>query len=383
MLKIFQYFKGDKVIWATVLLLSMFSVLAVYSSTGTLAYLYQSGNTEYYLFKQIGILVLGIGLMYLAHLVKYTYYSRLSQIGLAIVIPMLVYTLFFGISYNEAPRWIVLPIINLTFQTSDVGKIILIIYVARLLSKKQESIKDLKSSFIPVILPIIIVCGLILPANFSTAAILFFTCLVLLFIGRINMKYIGILIATGIVFLSIFILVVMNSKNKLRVETWKNRIENFIEGSEDNYQVEQSKIAIARGGITGKLPGKSMQRNFLPSPYADFIYAIIIEEYGLIGGMVVLMLYLIILYRGVRMVNKSPGTFGALLAIGISFSLVFQAIINMAVAVNLLPVTGQPLPLISMGGSSIWFTSISIGIILSISREIESNEEHENQFINA
>ncbi|MFC2100191.1 FtsW/RodA/SpoVE family cell cycle protein [Bacteroidota bacterium] len=380
MLRIFKIIQGDKAIWTVVIILSIFSVLAVYSSTGTLAYKYQSGNTEYYLFKHLGILIMGLISMYLAHLIKYTYYAKIAQIGIILVIPLLFYTLFFGTSLNEATRWIILPIINLTIQTSDIGKLILLMYVARLLSKKQDEIKDLKSAFIPIILPILIVCGLILPANFSTAAILFVTSLILLFIGRIKIKYILAIIGIGIVFLSLFILIIVySSNNKGRITTWENRIESYINGdSESNYQTEQAKIAIARGGIIGKFPGKSTQRNFLPHPYSDFIFAIIIEEYGLLGGMVIVLMYLIILYRGVQIVKQCPGTFGAFLTIGVCISLVFQAFVNMAVAVNLLPVTGQPLPLVSMGGTSIWFTSLSIGIMLSVSKGI-MKEKPENQ----
>jgi len=377
---IFNIIKGDKAIWTVVIILSIFSVLAVYSSTGTLAYKYQSGNTEYYLFKHLGILIMGLLSMYIAHLIKYTYYAKIAQVGIILVIPLLFYTLFFGTSLNEAPRWIILPIINLTIQTSDIGKLLLIMYVARLLSKKQDDIKDLKSTFFPIIFFILIVCGLILPANFSTAAILFMTSLILLFIGRIKIKYILAIIGIGAVFLSLFVLIIhYSSKNKGRVTTWENRIENYVSGdSESNYQAEQSKIAIARGGIIGKFPGKSTQRNFLPHPYSDFIFAIIIEEYGLIGGIIIVLMYLIILYRGVQIVKQSPGTFGAFLTIGVCISLVFQAFVNMAVAVNLLPVTGQPLPLISMGGTSIWFTSLALGIMLSVSKEI-TKEQTENK----
>lgn len=366
--------KGDKVIWAVVVLLSVLSLLAVYSSTGTLAYRYQSGNTEYYMIKHFLILVFGFALMYVAHLIKYTYYSRIFQIALFIAIPLLILTLFIGLNLNEAKRVLQLPF-NLTFQTSDLAKLTLIMYLARLLSKKQDTIKDFKSAFIPLMLPILIVCGLILPANFSTAALLFVTCLVLMFIGRVNMTYIFSLIGIGLVVLTIFVLVLYNmpGEKQGRMWTWKNRIENFIDkDSKDNYQVQQSKIAIVKGGLLGKGPGNSTQRNFLPHPYSDFIFAIIIEEYGLIGAVIVVLLYLILFYRAVRIVSRIPQNFGAFLTIGVSFNLVFQAMINMAVAVNLLPVTGQPLPLVSMGGTSIWFTSLSIGIILSVSREISN-----------
>jgi len=376
---IFKYIKGDKVIWIVVIILSIFSVLAVYSSTGTLAYKKQAGNTEYYLLKHATILILGFVLMYFTHRIKYTYISRISQIALYIAILLLAYTLFKGTNLNEAKRWLTLPIINLTFQSSDFAKLVLIIYIARLLSIKQEKIKDFKSAFVPIMLPILIICVLILPANFSTAAILFTTSLIIMFVGRVNLKYIFYLIGISIVSLAIFILILMSFPNN-RVGVWGDRLENFYKGgSEENYQVEQAKIAIATGGIFGKKPGRSTQRNFLPSPYSDFIYAIIIEEYGLLGGIIVILLYMILLYRGVRIVIKTPGDFGAFMAIGITFSLVFQAMINMAVAVNLFPVTGQTLPFISMGGTSLWFSSISIGIVLSVSRGIEeSKKEKQN-----
>lgn len=368
---------GDRIIWAVVILLTFFSILAVYSSTTTLAYKVMHGNTEFYLMKHLGILLFAFILMYIAHKINYVYYSRLSQVALFISVPLLLYTLLFGISINDASRWTTLPGVNLTFQSSDVAKLALIMFLARLLAKRQENIKDLKTGFLPVILPVLVVCALILPANFSTAAMLFVTSVVLMFIGRAPLKYIMALIGIGVVFLSIFVTILLVSpKVEGRVGVWQDRIEHFGSGnSEDNFQVEQAKIAIARGGILGKFPGNSIQKNFLPNPFNDFIYAIIIEEYGLWGGILILLLYLILLYRGIMILKKSPKNFGALLAIGVTFSLVFQAFINIAVAVNLVPVTGQPLPLVSMGGTSIWFTSIAIGIILSVSRDIENNPE--------
>ncbi|MFW5707366.1 MAG: FtsW/RodA/SpoVE family cell cycle protein [Bacteroidota bacterium] len=370
--------QGDKVIWFVVAALSLISLLAVYSSTGTLAYRFQSGNTEYYLIKHFVILVLGLLLMFVAHKIKYTYYSRLSQLALFLAVPLLLLTFLMGTSINEANRWLTLPVINITFQSSDFAKLALIMYVARMLTKKQEQIKDFRNAFLPVVLPVLIVCGLILPANLSTAMILFATTVVLMFIGRISMKYIFAMISIGVVFLSIFLIFLLNSPQTGRLYTWKGRIERFIDRENaDTYQSDQAKIAIATGGVTGKMPGNSVQRNFLPQAYSDFIYAIIIEEYGLIGGFIVLMLYMILLFRGVRIAHRSPGTFGAFLAAGLTFSLVFQAMINMAVTVDLLPVTGQPLPLLSMGGTSLWFTSLAIGIILSVSRKVEETQQQE------
>ncbi len=371
-----SYFKGDRTIWLVVILLSVLSILAVYSSTGTLAYKYQSGNTEYYLFKHTIILVFGFGLMYFSHLIKYTFYARISKIAIFITIPLLILTLLSGTNLNEASRWLTLPIVNLSFQTSDLAKLSLILFVARTLSKNQENIKDFKSAFLPVMLPVVIVCALILPANFSTAAVLFATCLVLMFIGRINMKYIFSLIGIGVAAFGLFILLAYLTGYTGRIKTWEARIEHFIKGDgEGNYQVEQAKIAIATGGIIGKGPGNSSQRNFLPHPYSDFIYAIIIEEYGLLGGALVVVLYLLLFYRSIQIVRKTQRAFAALVTIGCAFSLCFQAMINMAVAVNIFPVTGQPLPMLSMGGTSIWFTSLALGVILSVSAEIENEQQ--------
>jgi cell division protein FtsW len=365
--------KGDKVIWAIVFLLSLVSFLAVYSSTGTLAYKYQGGNTEYYMLRHGLFLFLGLVLMWMAHMIKYTYYSRLFQIALYIAVPLLFITLFFGLNLNEAKRVLPLPF-GLTFQTSDLAKVTLIVYLARMLTKKQDQIHDFKSAFIPIIIPVLLVTGLIFWENFSTAAILFTTSLVLIFIGRVKFAYIAGMLGIGLIAaaIGIGILYALPDGQQGRLGTWQTRITDFVDKSDgDNYQVEQAKIAIATGGIVGKMPGNSTQRNFLPHPYSDFIFAIIIEEYGLIGGVVIVLLYLTLLFRAVVIVTKAPGTFGSFLVIGVAFSLVFQAMINMGVAVDLLPTTGQPLPLVSMGGTSLWFTSLSIGIILSVSKEID------------
>ena len=380
-----KYLKGDKGIWVVVLLLSILSLLAVYSSIVTLAYKYKDGDTFYYLFKHAIILVVGLGLMILAHKLKFKYYSRISQIALFLSVPLLLLTLITGANVNEASRWLVIPVINQTFQTSDLAKLALIMYLARFLSKHQDQIKDFKQAFLPIIVPVMLVCGLILPANFSTAAMLFVTSLIVMFIGRINIKYILSLVGIGVGTMLILLLIGKSNPDLLpRMGTWAKRIETFQGGgSKDaNYQAEQAKIAIATGGPIGKGPGGSTQRNFLPHPYSDFIYAIIIEEYGTIGGIIVIFLYLILFFRGIRIASKAENTFGSLLAIGLSFSLVFQALINMAVAVNLFPVTGQPLPLVSMGGTSIWFTCLAIGIILSVSRENEKPEKEIKSVVN-
>ncbi len=387
MSKILGNIRGDKVIWAVVILLSVFSLLTVYSSTGTLAYKYQSGNTEYYMLKHLIILLFGFLIMYLTHLIKFTYFSRIFQIALYIAVPLLVLTLFVGLDLNEAKRVLPLPF-HLTFQTSDLAKLTLIMYLARLLSKKQDSIKDFKSAFVPMMIPVLIICGLILPANFSTAAMLFATSLVIMFIGRVSIKYIFSLIGIGVVSFTLLLLLASVYPDLLpRANTWGARLTAFTDkdniDSDKNYQVEQAKIAIASGGVLGKFPGNSTQRNFLPHPYSDFIFAIFVEEYGLLGGAFLVLLYLILLFRVVRIVTKIPRNFGAFMTMGVGFSLVFQAMINMAVAVNLIPVTGQPLPLISMGGTSIWFTSIALGIILSVSKEIDTKPENIEDYVAA
>lgn len=374
--QILSKIKGDKVIWVVIITLSIFSMMAVYSSTGALAYRKQAGNTEYYLIRHFAIMVFGLSFTYVCHLLKYTFYAKFAKILMIASIPMLLYTLTSGSEINEASRWMVIPIINISFQTSDFAKLATVIFLAFYLTKNQETITDFKTGFIKVFYWIIPVIALILPANFSTAALLGITCMVMLFVGRA--KILDLAKITGVIVLLfvLFVTIVMNSPNTGRVGTWKNRIDNFVSESntEANYQADQSKIAIASGYPVGKGPGNSTQRNFLPHPYSDFIFAIIIEEFGFLGGFLIVILYLILLFRGIRIAIKSPGSFGAFLSIGISFIIVLQAMVNMAVAVNLIPVTGQPLPLVSMGGTSLWFTSISLGILLSVSKEIENED---------
>ncbi len=367
--------KGDRVIWGIVIILTLISLLVVYSSTGSLAYKY-SKSTESYLFKQFAFIILGILLIYFAHRVNYTIYARVAKILFLISIPLMIYTLMFGSRLNSANRWITLPVINMTMQTSDLAKLALIMYTARTLSKKQQIIKDFDKAFIPLILPIIVVCLLIVPANLSTAAVLFATCLILMFIGRVSLKHISLTVACGIAAFLVFIGIATLTSFKTRLDTWISRVEKFTERDKEvDYQTSNAFVAIANGGLIRLAPGKSIQRNFLPQPYSDYIYAIIIEEYGLLGGIIVLSLYLWFLYRCILIFIKSPGAFGALLAVGLSLSLVIQAIMNMSVTVGLLPVTGLPLPLVSMGGTSLLFTSFAIGIILSISRQIETQKE--------
>lgn len=385
--------KGDKVIWALVVVLALASLLVVYSSTGLLAYKYNKGNTEVYLFKQIAFIAVGMAVIYFSHRVNYTLYSRVARILFLLSIPLLIYTLFFGVKLNEGSRWIRLPIINLTFQTSDLAKLALFMYIGRLLSKKQEVIKDFRKGFLPIMIPVGIICLLIAPANLSTALLIGATSMLLMFIGRVRTKHllatIGIA-AIPVVFLFITAVVYYDKEegrskdlpallNSGRTPTWIKRVQNFIYDSkqvdkDENYQINQSKIAIAKGGLLGLGPGNSEQRNFLPHPYSDFIFAIIIEEYGLVGGAFIMFVYLVFLFRSIRIFRKCPYAFGAFLALGLSFTLVIQALINMAVAVNLFPVTGVTLPLVSMGGSSFLFTCLSIGIILSVARNVEQLE---------
>ncbi|MBL7894561.1 MAG: FtsW/RodA/SpoVE family cell cycle protein [Bacteroidia bacterium] len=352
------------------LLLSLISILVVYSAIVTLAHKFKQGNTEYYLFKHMVIITLGFGLTYVFHKIKYTVFSKVAQIGFILSIPLLLYTLLRGVSAGEASRWLEIPGIGLTFQTSDIAKLMLLMYVARVLTTKQEELGDFKSLFKYLLIPIGLVCALILPANFSTAALLFVNCLFLMFVGRVKIRFLLYILGFCIAFALLLGVVIYQFPNAIpRGATWKARIENFSKGdSKSNYQSEQAKIAIATGGVIGKGPGNSTQRAFLPQASSDFIYAIIIEEYGLLIGFVMLFLYMIFLFRGIRIMRDTEKTFGGYLASGLAFSLVFQALINMAVAVNLFPVTGQPLPLVSMGGTSIWFTCIAIGIILSVSR---------------
>jgi len=375
-----KYFKGDRVIWGVIFALSMFSLLAVYSSTGTLAYKYQGGNTAYYIIKHFVLLMVGLGIIYITHLIPYKFYSRLSQLFLYLAIFLLAITLIMGTSLNQATRWLTLPGLGLTIQTSDFAKLALIMYIARILSLRQHKIDDFNGIVVSLIIPVVAVCGLIMPANLSTAVILFATSFILMFIGRVKMRYLMLVAGIGIFIITLLIASIVFTGSQGRVGTWQNRIESFVSGdSEDNYQVEQSKIAIATGGFLGKGPGNSTQRNFLPHPYSDFIYAIIIEEYGFLGGLIILILYLFLLYRAGVIVRKSNRTFAAFLAIGLTISLIFQAIINMGVAVHLFPVTGQTLPLVSMGGSSILFTGVAFGIILSVSRGVEKSLELETE----
>lgn len=378
---VFNHIKGDKVIWIIVLLLSVVSVLAVYSSVITLAYRSRSGDATYFLVKHIIILLFGFLLIYVTHNIKYTYYSRIFQVALIISVPLLLFTLIKGVNEGSASRWLQIPGLGLTFQTSDFAKLALIVYVARMVTLMQDDRGNLKRGLTYITLPILLICGLIFPSNISTAGLLFINCIFILFIGRAGAKLIfstlGVAVAGGLLFiLIVFAFPHINN----RIATAKSRIESFTKGDKSsNYQADQAMIAIATGGTFGKGPGNSIEKNILPQASSDFIYAILVEEYGFVMALVMVFFYLALLFRGVRIATRNPKTFGSLLTMGLTLSLVMQAMVNMCVAIHLLPVTGQPLPLVSMGGTSIWFSSIAIGVILSVSREIEPGTETEKQ----
>lgn len=387
-----QRTKGDRVIWSIVIILTLASLLLVYSSTGSLAYR-MSKSTESYLFKQFAFIILGIIIIYWAHRINYTIYSKVAKVLFLISIPLLLYTLFFGVQLNEGSRWIKLPVINMTFQTSDLAKLALFMYMSRMLSRKQKMIKDFRKGFLPIIIPVAIICLLIAPANLSTAILIGGTSILLMFIGRISTKHILSTIGIAMIPVALLFAVAVSTYDKEagepkklpailasgRIPTWISRIQTFVyskkeDDNEKMYQINQAKIAIANGGLLGLGPGNSQARNFLPHSYSDFIYAIIIEEYGLIGGAAMIFIYLLFLYRCIRIYRKCPYAFGAFLALALSFMLVIQAMANMAVNVNLFPNTGVTLPLVSMGGSSFLFTCLSIGIILSVARNVEQQE---------
>ncbi len=359
--------QGDRVIWAVVFALSLISILVVYSSIGTLAYK-RSSSPESYLIKHTFMVFLGLAAMWFAHKIDYRYYSKISRLALWVSVPLLIYTFTNGTTINDAARWITLPIINTSFQPSDFASLALIINLASMLSKKQQNIDDIKESLIPMLIWCGVICGLIALTNLSTAMLLFATCMLVMFIGRVPVKYLAMLVLVGLLAGAVAL------KFGVRGETAKNRIMSFVNGTELPFQAKHGMIAVATGGIFGKGPGNSEQRNILPHPYSDFVYAIVIEEYGLIGGVVVLVLYLVLLHRGMKAAYNSERAFGGLLSAGLSFDLVCQAMVNMGVVVGLGPITGQPLPLISMGGTAMVFTGLSVGIILSVSR----GEQEEN-----
>jgi cell division protein FtsW len=375
--------KGDKVIWSFVALLALFSFMPVFSASSNLAYLgHGTGNTLGYLVKHLAHICIGFLIIYFVHRVPYHYFRAISKVALPVVWILLLYTLVKGtvIAGANASRWIQVPFIGISFQTSTLASVVLFIFVARYLSKTREMPITFKASLWELWLPVFITLILILPANFSTTALIFVMILMLVFIGKYPLKYISAIVGSGILFLVFFVLVAKafpDSRFFSRVTTWESRIKNFStdKPDEDEYQIEKAKIAIASGKIYGLGPGKSVQKNFLPQSSSDFIYAIIVEEYGLIGGFGVLILYLLLLFRFVIGSHKANTLFGKLVVVGLGFPMVFQAMVNMAVAVELLPVTGQTLPLISSGGSSIWMTCFALGIIISVTKKDEEIEE--------
>ena len=374
-------FQGDKVIWMVVAILTFMSLLTVYSASESVANRSYHGNNAFVLLRHAVMLMLGLACMFGASRLNYKRYSRLLLLFFWIAIPLLVYTLFFGQNLNHAQR--VIGIAGVTFQTSDLAKIALIGYLARVLTLRRDQLDNYKELGIRVMLPILVIVGLIFPENFSTAAMLFATSIVMMFLSKVKMKYIFAFIGVIVVAGSIFMLISFAFAKDNRSVTWVNRIERFFSSSEEeaddtaNFQVLQAKIAIAGGSVIGKGPGKSTQRNVLPHPYSDFIYAMVLEDYGLVGGVFVLALYLVLLFRATRIMLRAPQSFGGLLAMGLAFSLVMQALVNMGVAVGLFPVTGQPLPFVSMGGTSLLFTGMSIGIIISVTKEIDKVKNDE------
>lgn len=382
--QIFNNIKGDRLIWAIVALLAIFSFLPVYSAASNLAYVTGNGNTFAFFVKHFMHLFLGFAIMYGIHKIPYRYFRGLSMVMIPIVLVLLVITMTQGtvIEGANASRWIQIPLVGMSFQTSTLASVVLMVYVARYMSKIKDKQITFKESILPLWMPVFLILALILPANFSTAAIMFLMVVILVFLGGYPLRYLAVIIGTGIIALVLFILLAKAFPEVMpnRVDTWVSRFENFANAEDTvaDYQIEKAKIAIASGGIQGLGPGKSIQKNFLPQSSSDFIFAIIIEEYGLIGGFLLMILYMWLLFRVVIVAQKADTIFGKLLVLGVGLPIVFQALINMAVAVELFPVTGQTLPLISSGGTSIWMTCLAIGIILSVSAKREEIKEFEN-----
>ncbi|RKF04747.1 cell division protein FtsW [Tenacibaculum lutimaris] len=377
---IFRHIKGDRAIWAIVTMLAIFSFMPIYSASTNLVYVVGNGSTFGHLIKHIVLLITGFAVIYGVHKIPYRYFSGGSVLMFPVVIVLLIFTLAQGTTIEgaNASRWIRIPFVGIGFQTSTLAGLVLMVYVARYLAKHKEKVISFKESLLQLWLPVGIVLVLILPANFSTTAMIFFMILLVSFIGGYPLKYIGYILGMGLFAFLFFILVAKAFPDAMpnRVNTWKSRIESFSQpNGEENYQVEKAKIAIATGGVVGKGPGKSVQKNFLPQSSSDFIYAIIVEEYGLAGAVVVIFIYFLLLFRILITAKKATTIFATLLVIGVGIPIVFQAMINMAVAVNILPVTGQTLPLISSGGTSIWMTCFALGMILSVSASKNETEE--------
>ena len=376
---IFKHIEGDRTIWALVAILALFSFMPVYSASANLVSVV-GGSTLGYLLKHVVLLIMGFAIIYAVHKIPYRYFSGGSVLLLPIVFFLLIYTLAQGttIGGTYASRWISIPFIGVGFQTSTLAGLVLMVYTSRYLAKNKDLKIVFKESLIQLWLPVALILILILPANFSTTAIIFSMILILAFIGGYPIKYIGYIIGAGILSLTLFILIAKAFPDSMpnRVNTWGSRIENFSNSEgQESYQVEKAKIAIATGGTFGKGPGKSIQKNFLPQSSSDFIYAIIVEEYGLVGAVLIVFVYFLLLFRIFVTVKKASTIFGTLLVIGVGLPIIFQAVINMSVATNLFPVTGQTLPLISSGGTSIWMTCFALGMILSVSSSKQETEK--------
>ena len=384
---VFDNIKGDRIIWAIAALLAIFSFLPVYSAASNLAYIGSGSNTFSYFIKHFVHLFLGFSIIYGVHKIPYRYFKGLSMVMIPFILILLIITMLQGstIGGANASRWIRVPIVGFTFQPSTLAALVLMVYVARYLSKIKDETISFRESVLPLWLPVFIVLALILPANFSTAALIFSMVILLTFVGGYPLKYLSIIIGSGVVVLALFVLTAKAFPDLMpnRVDTWTSRISSFVDSevTQEDYQIEKAKIAIATGGVQGLGPGKSIQKNFLPQSSSDFIFAIIIEEYGLIGGILLLILYLWLLFRIVIVAQKSDSVFGKLLAIGVGIPVIFQALVNMGVAVQLFPVTGQTLPLISSGGTSIWVTCLALGVVLSVSakRDEDKNNEVDDQ----
>ena len=370
---VFDNIKGDRIIWAIAALLAIFSFLPVYSAASNLAYIGGGSTTFSYFIKHFVHLFLGFSIIYGVHKIPYRYFRGLSMVMIPVVLVLLLITMLQGstIGGANASRCIRVPIVGFTFQPSTLAALVLMVFVARYLSKIKDEIVSFKDSILPLWLPVFVVLVLVLPANFSTAALIFSMVILLTFLGGYPLKYLAFIIGSGVVVLMFFVLTAKAFPDLMpnRVDTWTSRISSFMdtEASQEAYQIEKAKIAIATGGIQGLGPGKSVQKNFLPQSSSDFIFAIIIEEYGLIGGISLLVLYLWLMFRIVIVAQNSDTVFGKLLTVGVGIPIVFQALVNMGVAVELFPVTGQTLPLISSGGTSIWVTCLALGIVLSVS----------------
>ena len=372
---------GDRVLWVALALLSIFSFLPVFSASSNLTYVVGQGTPWGHLLKHFIVLFFGFGLMYGLHKIPYQYFKGISILALPLVILLLIYTASQGnlIAGANANRWIRIPIVGLSFQTSTLASIVLLAYVAHLMSKENPKLYRLKTSILPLWLPVILVTLLILPANLSTAAVLFFMVLILVFLGGYPIKYLMGMLGVGLFMALMFVLLAKAYPDWFpnRIDTWINRIENFASADDKvgNYQIERAKTAIATGGLLGLGAGKSVMKNFLPQSSSDFIYAIIVEEFGLVGGTALILLYLVVLFRIVVIAHKSDTVYGKLLVLGLGLPIIIQAFINIAVALQVFPVTGQTLPLISSGGTAAWMTCIAFGMILSVSasQKIESN----------